>query len=205
MEAKNIEQRDFLLACATWQDTLLQSYRTLHTTIQGLLIAAGAAVLAVQLTGAVQVQGDQPLANVLFNVLFTALLAALFLMQRTTTAELEGVVTSRAADIDFWHIETILSENALGPSQRKFTYFKAWQQAKRSAANVDEQKYLPSEGITRSVAVDLVGTGLGHTRRAVDKNLFRRLQHLWLGLCVASVVVSGWFLVLWCLARTTSA
>jgi uncharacterized membrane protein len=200
MKVTETEQRDFLLSCAAWQDSLLQSYRSFHVTMQSFLIAAGAAVLAIQLTGAVQDQSARPIANVLFNLLFTTLLVALFWLQRKTSAELEGVVTSRAADINFWHVETILSENALEPTQRAFTHFKCWQQANRSAVAPDIQKYLPPEGLIQSVAEDLVGNGLGHARRVLDFNLFKRLQHLWIGLCIVSTAVSVWFIAAWYLA-----
>jgi hypothetical protein len=116
--ASFVEQRDFLLAAAAWQETLLQSYRSLHVTIQGFLIAASSAVLAVQLTGAVQEQAAQPLAVALFNVVFTVLLAFLFWLQYKTAVELKGVVESRAADINHWHKQTIMAENELLSSQR---------------------------------------------------------------------------------------
>lgn len=197
MAAGDTEQRDFLLACAAWQDSLLQSYRSLHVTIQGFLIAAGVAVLAIQLTGAAQDSSAKPVAVMLFNLVFTGLLFALFWLQRKTSMELEGAVSSRAADINFWHVEVILSENALEPMQRKFTHFKRWQQARRTAADSELPKFLPPEGISRETAESLIGGGLGHTRRVLDYNLFNRLQHLWLGLCASSCIVSAWFVLLW--------
>lgn len=201
MASNNVEHREFLLACAVWQDALLQNYRTLHTTIQGFLIAAGAAVLAVQLTGAIQDQNSRPLTNAVFNVLFTALLILLFWLQRKTSNELKGVVESRSLDVDFWHERVILSENALGPPQRTFTHFKMWQQAKRASVDHLLQRFLPDAGISESDVERLLDKGVSHTRRVLDVNLFQRLQLLWAAIVVASAGVTAWFFALWWLAR----
>ena len=205
MKATDIEQRNFLLACAAWQDTLLQSYRTLHVTIQGFLVAAGSAVLAVQLTGAVQDQNDRLLTNSVFNLLFTGLLAFLFWLQRKTSSELKGVVESRASDINHWHQRVILSENSLDPEQRVFTYFKMWQQAKRASVDHLLQRFLPVNGISEQDAEQLIGKGIGHTRRVLDVNLFQRLQWLWIAIITASFGVTAWFFALWWLARASAA
>lgn len=201
MKATDVEQREFLLSCAAWQDGLLQSYRSLHVTIQGFLIAAGAAVLAVQLTGAVQEQTGQLLTNAVFNVLFSGLMAFLFWLQRKTAVEMKGVVDSRAQDINHWHRLVMLSENGLEVSQRSFTYFKMWQQKKRQAADVDA---LP-DVLTEEEADRLVGKGIGHTRAVLDVNLFDRMQLLWYSMLIASLGVTVWFGVLWMLSRCGKA
>ena len=195
--ASSTEHRAFLLAASAWQETLLQSYRSLHVTIQGFLIAASAAVLAVQLTGAVQEQSTRPLTSALFNVAFTALLAFLFWLQRKTTVELRGVVESRAADINHWHKATMLAENELESSQRAFTYFKMWQHAHRADVKHLLPRYLPEEGISEAAVDELIGKGLGHTRRVLDVNLFVRLHALSQGILLASGAVTLWFALIW--------
>lgn len=205
MKANIVEQREFLLSCAIWQDSLLQSYRSLHVTIQGLLTAAGATVLAVQLTGAIQEQGGNAATVAVFNALFTALVGFLFWLQMRTNKELKGVVESRALDVNHWHKLVILSENELAPSQREFTYFKIWQHAKRASVEHVLPRFMPAEGLAAEDAEILIGKGLGHTRRILDFNLFERLQHLWTAMIIGSVGVSGWFMWLWWLSRSTAA
>lgn len=195
--ASFVEQREFLIAAVAWQETLLQSYRSLHVTIQGFLLAASSAVLAVQLTGAVQEQASRPLAAAMFNVIFTALLAFLFWIQHKTSKELKGVVESRAADLDHWHRTVILAENELEASQRAFTYFKMWQHAKRADVQHLLPRYLAEEGISDAAAQELIGKGLGHTRRVLDVNLFARLNVLSQGILAASVAITLWFVVVW--------
>lgn len=197
MKATEVEHRNFLLSCAQWQDSLLQSYRTLHVTIQGFLIAAGAAVLAVQLTGAVQEQTSRLLTNAVFNAFFTALMAFLFWLQRRTAMEIKGTVESRALDINHWHKLVMLAENGLDPDQRSFTYFKIWQHAKRASVEHILPRFLPPEGLTSEDAELLVGKGLGHTRRVLDVNLFERLQLLWYSMIVVSIGITGWFVALY--------
>lgn len=195
--ASSVEQREFLIAAVAWQESLLQSYRGLHVTIQGFLLAASSAVLAVQLTGAVQEQAARPLAAAVFNVVFTALLAFLFWIQRRTSIELKGVVESRAADLDHWHRATILAENELQASQRAFTYFKMWQHAKRADVQHVLPKFLPEEGISEVAAHELIGKGQGHTRRVLDVNLFARLNVLSWGVLLSSFAITLWFVQVW--------
>ena len=195
--ASATEHRAFLLAASAWQETLLQSYRSLHVTIQGFLVAASSAVLAVQLTGAVQEQSGSPLSSALFNAVFTALLAFLFWLQRKTATELRGVVESRAADINHWHKATILAENELEPSQRAFTYFKMWQHAHRADVQHVLPRYLPEDGISEAAVDELIGKGMGHTRRVLDLNLFARMSVLTMGVLLASIGITLWFALLW--------
>ncbi|MEN9865621.1 MAG: hypothetical protein RL748_1211 [Pseudomonadota bacterium] len=195
--ASFVEQRDFLLAAAAWQETLLQSYRSLHVTIQGFLIATSSAVLAVQLTGPIQDQSARPLAAVLFNVIFTAILAFLFWLQRKTAFELKGVVESRASDITHWHREIILVENELVSSQRAFTYFKMWQHAHRADVEHLLPGDLPEQGVSGEALDELIGKGLGHTRRVLDVNLFERIHVLSQGTLLASAAITSWFTVVW--------
>jgi hypothetical protein len=195
-----VEQRQFLLAGAAWQETLLQSYRTLHVTIQGFLITAGAAVLAVQLTGAIQDNASQQettrqVINIAFNVVFTTVLFLLFWLQRKTAVELQGIVQSRAVDINHWHWVTIMSENELVPEQRAFTYFKMWQHAHRADVKHLLPKYLPEKGISEEHAEELIGKGLGHTRNVLDISLFDRLQKIWWMVVVSSTTITLWFAI----------
>lgn len=195
MASNPVDQRGFLLSCAVWQDGLLQSYRTLHLTIQGFLIAAGAAVLAVQLSAAIQVQQSPPTpSGAAFSLLYTCLIGFLVWLQRITSVELKRVIESRARDIDYWHRLLILSENSLAAENRAFTSFKVAQQAKRAEVGHLPIDATPASGMTDERAKQLIEKGLSHTRNALDVNLFRRLIYLWISLLTASAAVSVWFL-----------
>ncbi len=195
--ASAVDQRAFLLAACAWQESLLQSYRSLHVTIQGFLVTASSAVLAVQLTGAIQEQSSRLGPVVAFNLGFTVLLTFLCWLQLRTAKEFKGVVTSRSEDINHWHKLTLLSENTLAPDQRAFTYFKMWQHAHRADVTHILPKFLPEDGISSTGVDELIGRGLGHTRRVIDVNLFDRLRWLCVGIALVSVAVSFWFLYLW--------
>jgi len=166
-------------------------------TIQGFLIAASSAVLAVQLAGAAQEQSGRSLAAVLFNFIFTLLLGLLLWLQARTAAELHGVIESRAADINHWHEVTMLSENMFEPSQREFTYFKMWQHAQRADVTHLLPRYLAEEGISEAAAKELLGKGLGHTRRVLDVNLFARIGGLCWAIVLTSSAISIWSAVVW--------
>lgn len=202
MKANEVEQRDFLLTCAVWQDTLLHSYRSQHITIQGFLVAGGAAVLAVQLTGLTQELSAHPLKIAVLNSLFSLLLLFLFLLQLKTTTELKHVVANRAHDLDHWHKLVVISENAFSPEQRAFTNFKKHQQVRRG---IEVEQVLsqsnPTDDITEQDAKKLIEKGILHTRKVVDENYFGRLQLLWISIVTISFSISGWLLYLWVLSN----
>jgi hypothetical protein len=201
MNATPVEQRNFYLAASAWQDSLLQSYRTFHVTIQGFLITAGMTVLSVQLTGAVQGAAPEVLSNlklaldVIFNAFYGMLLSLLYWLQRRLTDELSGVAANRALDVNHWHLLTIMIENDLDVEQRSFTYFKMWQQAKRQDVQHLLSKYTLGGGITLQQAEELIGKGLGHTRYVLDVNLFKRLNTLWLAVLATTYFIGVWFLI----------
>jgi hypothetical protein len=189
----SVEQRNFLIAAVAWQETLLQSYRALHVTIQGLLIATGTAVLAIQLAGAAPASSGRPWLTAFSNLFITVLMACLYWLQRRTGRDFQQVVTNRATDIDHWHRETILVENELESPRRAFTSFKVWQHAHRGDTSHLSPRYL-SDSMHPDIADELVEHGLGHTRRVVDVNLFKHLHYFSLGMLIASgLLSSGWF------------
>lgn len=192
-EADAIEQRGFLLTAAAWQDSLLQSYRVLHVTIQGFFIASGAALLAIQLTGAVQQQTPAP-KDFLFGLIFTFFIGFLFWLQRKTANEMQGVIKGRAADINHWHMEVMLLENSFPTAQRSFTYFKIWQHFQRTEITDSiRDLYLREEGISKENVLVLITKGEGHTRGVLDEALFNRMQRLWVLVLAASFLVTGYF------------
>ncbi len=188
------DERMFLLAGAQWQDSLLQSYRMLHITIQGFLFTSGSAVLAVQLTSAIQ-RSDAHLVQVAcFSTMFSILIGALYWIQRRTAIELRRVVDNRAEDVNHWHRLVILSENGFQPQQRPFTVFKRWQQLQRADLEEVVREYSATFVATPEYAKKLVEKGLGHTREVLDRNLFDRLSRLWVLLIASSIALSLWFI-----------
>lgn len=187
------DERMFLLAAAQWQDSLLQSYRMLHVTIQGFLLAAGVAVLAVQLTSAIQTTGNNPVQVAVFSTLFSLLIVTLLVLQRKTAAELKHVVDNRAEDVNHWHRLIVVSENGFPHQQRPFTVFKRWQQLHRADLGEIEREYPSSFEATSEYASKLISKGLGHTREVIDRNLFDRVHRLWILLACSSAGMSLWF------------
>ena len=190
------DERSFRLAGAQWQDSLLQSYRMIHVTIQGFLITAGAAVLAVQLTSAIQKNDAHPIQVAVFSAVFTLLLGVLFLLQNRTATELRGVVDSRAEDVNHWHRLVILSENGFAPQQRPFTAFKRWQQLQRVNLEEIERELVAMPEASIEYATKLIGRGLGHTRKVIDHNLFDRLRRIWHAILASSLAITLWFVVI---------
>ncbi len=205
IEVTPVEQRAFLIAAVAWQESLLQSYRSFHLTIQGFFIAAGAVVLAVQLSGTGQ-QQIPTVKDVISNLIFTLIVGLLFLLEYTTAVDFKRVVQSRGKNINHWHKELMMLENQLVPLQRSFTFFKTWQRSKQETINDDDQKmYLGAEGVTEDKAKELISTDVGHTRQVLDGALFNRLQLVWYFLLFFSSPVTFYFICMWLSPRFNKA
>ncbi len=184
------EQRSFLLAAADWQESLLQNYRSFHCTIQSILLATCSTVFAVQLaTLATVVNSSTQLP--LVHTCYTLTLITLLYFQKRTSTDMYGVISSRARDIDYWHKAIILCENQLVAGDRNFTHFKVWQRAQRQDVSDLFTKYMPVEGVTAENAEEILGKGVGHTRRVLDVNLFLRLHYIFIGITILSLVISA--------------
>lgn len=174
--------RGFLIDAIAWQETLLQSYRSLHVTIQSILLAVGVGVAIAALT--VAPWPDLSAVSLVCAVLLSCLAA----LQQFSASAFSGVVTARGQDINWWHEQLILAESGLAPDARLFTKFKIHQQCRRRNAQHLEDLFLQA----RPIAIDpsvLIGKGLGHTRRVIDRQLFRSISLIWILLLI--VVWSG--------------
>src|SRR5262245_20836888 len=87
----------FLLEGARWQDFLLQSYRTLHLTVQSIFLAIGTGLVVAAL-GFENLSKARVLAVIL--LLISVLSLALLLAMRR-------VVLARGRDVNFWHRQII--------------------------------------------------------------------------------------------------
>lgn len=163
---------EYLLTAAAWQDSLLQNYRALLLSSQSLLFALGAglfvAELAMRSAGRVYL-----IAGLLLGVSGSGLYA---------TRRLQQVVLARGQDVNFWHQTIILSENELPPHQRPFTAFKVHQKQRRESARY-ETVFLRKRPVSEDEVRDLIGKGLGHTRRVIDRHL-------------AYLLIGGWCLLI---------
>jgi len=162
-------RRDFLLACATWQDSLLQSYRSLSLTVSSILIAVG--------VGSVVAAIEQSSISYSYGFSFFVLLLATFSL--VFSERFQDVILSRGRDVDYWHREIIKLEGYLEEEQRAFTQFKLAQKGLRSrnhtASPPENTGTLSDEQIT-----SVIGSGLGHTRRFIDRSLVLGIRLLWI-------------------------
>lgn len=159
----------YLLTGATWQDSLLQSYRTIHLTMQSIFI-----VIGVGLTTAMLTVGDLFRAIALFVVFIALLIFGLWSLKT-----MRGVIMARGHDVSFWHRKIIAAESHLNTGKKVFTEFKIHQKLRRDdseyfQALLKGTKAMGEEDISR-----LIGGGLGHTRKAIDVQLGYGLVGLW--------------------------
>ncbi|EIU7748478.1 hypothetical protein NQO50_004294 [Vibrio vulnificus] len=163
----NQDNRNYIMAAVAWQDTLLQSYRTLHITIQSILLAISVALAVTALN-----IDDFPSFSVASAICVLIHLAILCL-QKFSTDKFSGVVAARGNDINWWHKELLRFEHGYPPEERFFTQFKVHQQARRDDYPYLEQLFLRSrEDLTEQDIDRLIGKGLGHTRKVIDLQLF---------------------------------
>lgn len=205
------QDRDFLFQIAVWQDSLLQSYRTLHITRQSILIAIGAGLVIG--TASLELPSRQALEScdlsgisrlILPEVASLAALAFLLMLgtsQRKQTDEMREVIKARGQDINGVHSSIIFAERKLTPDQRLFTKFKIDQQRSRglrppapanSADDADDRiRVLSNDFLQENPSGDpglLVGSK-GPTRRKIDDHILDWMKRVWVWLMVCLLVV----------------
>ena len=164
----------YLLTGAAWQETLLQSYRSLHITIQSILLAIGIGLTVASLT-----ISTYP-SDSLLIIIIACILTCVAGLQIYSTQKFRGVVSARGADINWWHKEIIRKENDCDSKSRFFTKFKIHQQARRKDVSHLEKIFISSnEKLTEEQIDELIGKGLGHTRMVIDQQLFVWISRIW--------------------------
>mgnify|MGYP006307282365 CR=1 FL=1 len=159
-----------LLEASSWQDSLLQSYRSLHLTIQSILLATSAGLFIALVT----------IEN-FYSALATFLVMIfMFYFQHFITKSFKRIIIMRGEDVNFWHREILLAEQELTNSQRYFTKFKIYQKLQREDSDFLQDKYLSTKKITSDDVELLIEKGLGHTRYAIDNELFSRITKIWI-------------------------
>jgi hypothetical protein len=168
--------RDFLLAGAVWQDGLLQNYRLIFLTLHAILFAIGIGVLAASLS-----QQSDARAIVLSSILICIAFTSSYLL-----VTMRKIVLARGNDVNFWHRRLIRWENDFTVNERDFTRFKIHQKSKREDSLYD--RFMNGRKIDEADIDDLIEKGLGHTRKIIDKQLFRGLLIGWFLLSLGGVL-----------------
>lgn len=177
------DDRDFLIAAAAWQETLLQAYRSLHVTIQSILLAVGVGLTVVPLAMSEYPSFAPPV------LISTVLLTLIAILHFISSSQFSDVVRARGEDINWWHAELIRNEHSLGPASRYFTRFKIHQQARRTEISHLEAMFLSQAHgthLTDKQVEHLIGKGLGYTRKVIDEQLFKGIGCIWWSLLLVT-------------------
>jgi hypothetical protein len=168
------DDRNYLLAAAAWQETLLQAYRSLHVTIQSILLAVGVGLTVASLTISTYPSLSP---SVLICAFILTCVAGLHLF---STRKFSDVITARGDDINWWHKEIIRKEYDCDPNARYFIKFKIHQQARRNDVSHLEKTFGKSnKSLSEEQIEELIGKGLGHTRIVIDRQLFVWIGRIW--------------------------
>ncbi|MBI4652316.1 hypothetical protein HY745_13780 [Candidatus Desantisbacteria bacterium] len=169
MSDKDSYSIEEIIGSAELQDSLLQSYRNFHLTVQSIFIAIGAGIFVTILSFKEQLQAYFAIT----------ILLAIFLLSAYLLWCMRNMITERGKDVDFWHVELIKAEQALPADQRLFTKFKIYQKLKRENHDYLQEMFLTTKKITKEDIEKLVEKGLTHTRKVLDKWLFVGLWIIW--------------------------
>ena len=175
-DSRPVDYLGYLLQGATMNDSLLQSYRNIHLTMQSIFLAIGTGLFVAVLA---------------FNELAQSISAIAVLVVLTVIAfwaitEIRKIIKKRGEDVNFWHREVITVECSMSPCRRKFTKFKIEQSPKERRGNL-EKRFLTDRVIKEDDIYDLVEEGLGHTRKVLDVWLFDGIEVMWVFLLVVSI------------------
>ena len=166
-QSKLIARRDALLQMAVWQDSLLQSYRSINVTLQSVLLI----VLGVLLDFPREGSSD------IFIGVSLVVAALVFLTALFSNDSIQKVINARGRDVSYVHREICLAERLLEKEDRIFTSFKIDQSVNESD-DVDEKRQIFLSDCQASPAEirTLIDGRLGFARRVIDRHLFLGMQ-----------------------------
>jgi hypothetical protein len=102
--------------------------------------------------------------------------------------EIYGIIRARGKDVSYWHKRLVGAEQGLPSDEREFMKFKIHQKLRRDDSSYF-QRILDAESKVEEEQVnELVGKGLGHTRRVIDRWLSFGIFSLWILLISVSAI-----------------
>ena len=93
---------------------------------------------------------------------------------------MRNLINARCGDVDYFHNEIIEHEEILLKDGQVLTAFKVNQKFNRD--KVDIHEYFANFELTPEIRKQLTEKGKGHTRKLLDKYLFRGFYGVWISL-----------------------
>lgn len=179
--SKLIARRDALLQMAVWQDSLLQSYRSINITFQSVLLIVLGVLLDFPREGSSEVLVGVSLVIAAF-VFLTALLS---------NDSIQKVINARGNDVSYVHRKICLVERFLEKDDRIFTSFKIDQGAnERDGGEEKRETFLSDRQASAEEIRTLIDGRRGFARRVIDRHLFRGMHIAGLVLyCIKAILV----------------
>lgn len=170
---------EYAAECSFWQDSLLQSYRGIYLTVESIFLAIGVGLVALMISS------GSTKAHILLFIAFLAFsVFGIF-----SIINMRGAVLNRGYDLDFWHNIWLRAEQKLPPKRRLVTIFKMEQQKRRNFSSPLYDKIIDGKTLDDGEIQELIGIGLGHTRKVFEKWLFQGIIIVWFILLAIGLVV----------------
>jgi hypothetical protein len=160
------------------QDSLLQSYRSISLALQSIFLGVGVFLLT-RIIEAVDLNNMIQFAIPLLLLCFIAVYINI---------RLTSVILCRGKDVSFWHKQVITIEQQLEPKLRYFTKFKISQKHHRDGSEYLSNIVNPSDALNADQIDSLIGKGLGHTRKVIDKYIPGSMLLSW----VFIIIIAGY-------------
>lgn len=142
------------------QDSLLQAYRSLSLSLQSILLGLGIFLLTRIVES----------GSFYISIFFATPYLFIFCFAIYINIKFTKVILCRGQDVNFWHKQLISLEQSSEARNRYFTKFKVNQKHQRDGMSyLSEIVELREEPFTEEEIKQLVGEGLGHTRKVIDK------------------------------------
>ncbi len=159
------------------QDNLLQTYRTLSISLQSLLLAIG-----IFLTVTLLDSNNIEIIRFYLIPIYLIFIVAVYISQKFM-----DVIGHRGKDVSFWHKQIIALAQEVGQSRRYFTKFKVSQKNCRNLNDYLTQLIEPrEEPLNKDEIHDLIGRGMGHTRKVLDRWIPFGIRAIWAVIVIVS-------------------
>jgi len=162
-----INRLTFLWQGARYQDNLLQAYRSIHFTMQSVLLAIGTA-----LSAAVILVNDQEKAWRVYVLLVLVTVLAFRLLH-----VMRKLIISRRDDVNYFHHHILQAEKEMAAEDQVLTQFKAYQKFHKS--NQNPATRFSVDPLPESRRQQLLEKDKEHTRQLLDTNVPVYLLIVW--------------------------